>query len=187
MCAPGPRSRGRMAVNAPDRGGLTNERRADFCRRHLRFVGGIVLCLDRHDDFRVLEWAVGAAIDDVQSSLPVFPTFGLLVLAGFYLPSVIFTDLYWHHATYGRVRFALGFVAAIGSASGSIHCCRRRRPGSGSCRRAHWRSIGANRRIAQARGNAGGRASRMRCTTSVMKRASGRDCRCLRAIAGRIR
>jgi hypothetical protein len=47
-----------------------------------------------------------------------FPTFGLLVLAGFYLPSVIFTDLYWHHATYGRVRFALGFLAAIGISLG---------------------------------------------------------------------
>jgi hypothetical protein len=42
-----------------------------------------------------------------------FPTFGLLVLAGFYLPSVIFTDLYWNHAWYGKARFIVGFVVVV--------------------------------------------------------------------------
>lgn len=45
-----------------------------------------------------------------------FPTFGLLALAAFYLPSVIFTDLYWHHLPYGRLRFMFGFAVAIGLA-----------------------------------------------------------------------
>jgi hypothetical protein len=46
-----------------------------------------------------------------------FPTFGLLVLAAFYLPSVIFTHLYWHNIWFGRVRFLIGFAIAIALAS----------------------------------------------------------------------
>jgi hypothetical protein len=43
-----------------------------------------------------------------------FPLFGLLVLAAFYLPSVAFTHMYWHHVPWGRVRFIFGFCVAIG-------------------------------------------------------------------------
>jgi hypothetical protein len=39
-----------------------------------------------------------------------FPVFGILALAAFYLPSVVFTDLYWRHLPYGKVRFLAGLV-----------------------------------------------------------------------------
>jgi uncharacterized membrane protein (DUF485 family) len=43
-----------------------------------------------------------------------FPAFGLLVLAAFYLPSVVLTHMYWYHVRpVGRLRFVLGFVLAI--------------------------------------------------------------------------
>ncbi|HJU31580.1 MAG TPA: hypothetical protein VJ740_09000 [Hyphomicrobiaceae bacterium] len=40
-----------------------------------------------------------------------FPVFGLVALAAFYLPSVVFTDLYWRHVRFGKVRFLGGLVA----------------------------------------------------------------------------
>src|SRR5882724_8307464 len=47
----------------------------------------------------------------VQSHLFFFfPVFGLLALAAFYLPAVIFADLYWRHLPYGRLRFLIGLV-----------------------------------------------------------------------------
>ena len=39
-----------------------------------------------------------------------FPVFGLLALAAFYLPSVVFMDLYWRHLPYGKLRFLTGLV-----------------------------------------------------------------------------
>jgi len=44
-----------------------------------------------------------------------FPVFGVLALFAFYLPSVVFTDLYWRHLPYGKLRFLLGLavVAAV--------------------------------------------------------------------------
>ena len=39
-----------------------------------------------------------------------FPVFGILALAAFYLPSVVFTDLYWRHLPYGKLRFLIGLV-----------------------------------------------------------------------------
>ena len=39
-----------------------------------------------------------------------FPTLGLVALAAFYVPSVIFTDLYWSRLKYGRQRFLLGCI-----------------------------------------------------------------------------
>src|ERR1700674_5251466 len=39
-----------------------------------------------------------------------FPVFGILALAAFYLPSVVFTDLYWRHLPYGKLRFLTGLV-----------------------------------------------------------------------------
>ena len=43
-----------------------------------------------------------------------FPVFGILALAAFYLPAVIFTDLYWRHLPYGKLRFALGAIVVTG-------------------------------------------------------------------------
>jgi len=55
----------------------------------------------------------------VHSHLFVFfPTFGIVVLAAFYWPSVIFTHLYWSPQTgvrFGRLRFLFGFAVAIGA------------------------------------------------------------------------
>lgn len=42
-----------------------------------------------------------------------FPILGLLALTAFYVPSVVFTDLYWRHKTNGRLRFVLGGIVAI--------------------------------------------------------------------------
>ncbi len=42
-----------------------------------------------------------------------FPTFGLLALAAFYLPAVVFTHFYWFRVPAGRVRFVLGFAVVI--------------------------------------------------------------------------
>jgi hypothetical protein len=40
-----------------------------------------------------------------------FPLFGVLCLIAFYLPSVVFTHLYWSHLPYGKLRFSIGLVA----------------------------------------------------------------------------
>ena len=45
-----------------------------------------------------------------------FPVFGVLALFAFYLPSVVFTHLYWNHLPYGKLRFLIGLlVVAAGS------------------------------------------------------------------------
>jgi len=43
-----------------------------------------------------------------------FPVFGLLALCAFYLPSVVFTDLYWRHLSYGVLRFFFGLIVLAG-------------------------------------------------------------------------
>src|SRR6478672_10994130 len=43
-----------------------------------------------------------------------FPVFGILALCAFYLPSVVFTDLYWRHLPYGALRFFIGLVVLAG-------------------------------------------------------------------------
>ncbi len=40
-----------------------------------------------------------------------FPTLGLVALVAFYVPCVVFTDLYWRHIGFGKLRFLLGFLA----------------------------------------------------------------------------
>ena len=47
-----------------------------------------------------------------------YPLFGILALAAYYLPAVVFTDLYWRHLPYGRLRFLLGTVVVAGLAVG---------------------------------------------------------------------
>jgi hypothetical protein len=39
-----------------------------------------------------------------------FPLFGVLCLIAFYLPSVVFTHLYWSHLPYGKLRFSIGLI-----------------------------------------------------------------------------
>jgi hypothetical protein len=43
-----------------------------------------------------------------------FPTFGLLALMAFFMPSVVFTHLYWTHLPYGRARFVIGTGVVFG-------------------------------------------------------------------------
>jgi hypothetical protein len=42
-----------------------------------------------------------------------FPTLGILALCAFYLPSVVFTHLYWNHLPFGRLRFLTGLVVVV--------------------------------------------------------------------------
>lgn len=39
-----------------------------------------------------------------------FPTFAIVALVAFYLPSCAIVDLYWNHLAFGRIRFVLGFL-----------------------------------------------------------------------------
>ncbi len=62
-------------------------------------------------EFRDLDWPT---LLIAHSHLFIFfPTLGLLALAAFYVPSVVFTDLYWRHLRFGRVRFVLGGIVAV--------------------------------------------------------------------------
>ena len=47
-----------------------------------------------------------------------FPVLGVLALFAFYLPSVVFTDLYWNHLPWGKMRFLIGIVVVMGLAYG---------------------------------------------------------------------
>jgi hypothetical protein len=47
-----------------------------------------------------------------------FPVLGLLALFAFYLPSVVFTHLYWNHLRFGRVRFLIGLVVVAAASYG---------------------------------------------------------------------
>jgi hypothetical protein len=42
-----------------------------------------------------------------------FPTFGIVALVAFYIPAVIFTDIYLNHAVAGLWRFAAGTLVAV--------------------------------------------------------------------------
>ena len=39
-----------------------------------------------------------------------FPTFGILALGAFYIPATVLMDMYWRHATFGKVRFVVGVL-----------------------------------------------------------------------------
>ncbi len=45
-----------------------------------------------------------------------FPTLGIVALAAFYIPAVVFTDIYLNHAPFGKLRLAFGTLVAIGLA-----------------------------------------------------------------------
>ncbi len=64
-------------------------------------------------EFRDLDWL---SMIIAHSHLFFFyPIFGLLALAAFYLPSVVFADLYWRHLPYGKLRFFIGLVIVAGA------------------------------------------------------------------------
>ena len=45
-----------------------------------------------------------------------FPSFGLLALIAFYLPSIVLTHLCWTHLPYGKARFVIGVLVLAGLA-----------------------------------------------------------------------
>src|SRR5262245_12872925 len=47
-----------------------------------------------------------------------FPVLGLLALFAFYLPSVVFTHLYWTHIRYGKAKFVIGLVVVAAASYG---------------------------------------------------------------------
>ena len=51
-------------------------------------------------------WLDFAALD--SHLFIFFPTLGLVALVAFYIPSVLFTDLYWRHIRFGKTRFFVG-------------------------------------------------------------------------------
>jgi hypothetical protein len=70
--------------------------------------------------------ASGLLIEEFRASDPLaivaahshlflfFPVFGVLALAAFYLPSVVFTHLYWRHVAYGKLRLLIGLAVVAG-------------------------------------------------------------------------
>jgi hypothetical protein len=63
-------------------------------------------------EFQDLDW--GAMVVAHSHLFFFYPVFGILALAAFYLPAVIFTDLYWRHLPYGKLRFVLGAIVVGG-------------------------------------------------------------------------
>jgi hypothetical protein len=47
-----------------------------------------------------------------------FPVLGVLALFAFYLPSAVFTHLYWNHLPYGKLRFLVGLVIVAAASYG---------------------------------------------------------------------
>ncbi len=60
------------------------------------------------NEFQGLDWATMVVAHGYLFFF--FPVLGLLALCAFYLPSVVFTHLYWNHLRFGRVRFLIGLV-----------------------------------------------------------------------------
>jgi hypothetical protein len=72
-----------------------------------------------YSEFRNHDWSTLAL---THSHLFVFfPTFGLLALAAFHLPSAVFVHLYWYTVPFGKWRFLHGFVWAAVIAWGVSH------------------------------------------------------------------
>ena len=73
------------------------------------FVGSTGLLINEYKD------AGWEAMAIAHSHLFLFyPLFGILALAAYYLPAVVFTDLYWRHIPYGKLRFLLGAIVVAG-------------------------------------------------------------------------
>jgi len=71
----------------------------------LSFVASTALLIQ---EFQGTDWR---SMDIAHSHMFLFfPVFGILALAAFYLPSVVFADLYWRHLPYGKLRFLAGLV-----------------------------------------------------------------------------
>ena len=80
-----------------------------FCVLGASFVASTAILIG---EFRDAEWR---SMLMVHSHLFFFfPIFGLLALAAFYRPAVVFTHLYWTHLSHGKLRYWLGLLAVAG-------------------------------------------------------------------------
>jgi hypothetical protein len=80
-----------------------------FCVLGASFVASTATLIG---EFRDAEWR---SMLMVHSHLFFFfPIFGLLALAAFYRPAVVFTHLYWTHLPHGKLRYCLGLLAVAG-------------------------------------------------------------------------
>ena len=90
-------------------GGRAHLRCAGILRAR-RLVCGIHRLLI--SEFRDAEWRSMLAVH--SHLFFFFPVFGVLALAAFYRPAVVFTHLYWTHLRHGKVRYGLGLLAVAG-------------------------------------------------------------------------
>src|SRR5215470_13371232 len=68
------------------------------------------------NEFRDADWR---SMLVVHSHLFLFfPMFGILALAAFYRPAVVFTDLYWTHLRHGKLRYGIGLLVVVVLAAG---------------------------------------------------------------------
>ncbi len=67
-------------------------------------------------EFRDIDWFTLVAAHSYLFFF--FPVLGLLALFAFYLPSVVFTHLYWHHLPYGRLRLTVNLLVVVAAAYG---------------------------------------------------------------------
>jgi hypothetical protein len=80
-----------------------------FCVLGASFVASTAILIS---EFRDAEWR---SMLVVHSHLFFFfPVFGLLALAAFYRPAVVFTHLYWTNLRHGKLRYSLGLLAVAG-------------------------------------------------------------------------
>jgi len=77
------------------------------------FIASTALLID---EFRSVDWFTMVVAHSYLFYF--FPVLGLLALLAFYLPSVVFTHLYWNHLPYGRLRFLVGLVVVAAAAYG---------------------------------------------------------------------
>lgn len=78
----------------------------------LSFIASTTVVLHEFKDTEL--WFILGAYSNL---FVYFPTLGLVALAAFYVPAVIFTDLYWRgRVNGGRIRFGLGFAVVMGLA-----------------------------------------------------------------------
>ena len=67
-------------------------------------------------EFRGLDWFTMAVAH--SHLFFFFPVLGVLALFAFYLPSVVFTHLYWNHLPYGKIRFLIGLIVVLAGSYG---------------------------------------------------------------------
>jgi hypothetical protein len=72
------------------------------------FLASTALLIYEFQDLQISTWLL------MNSHLFLFfPVFGLVALAAFFLPAVVFTHLYWTIVPHGRLRFMFGALVAV--------------------------------------------------------------------------